>query len=318
MGITLGCRVKQKLQKCPYQEIKKVEATIERSKCTLHFMEEKIKQLEKLLKNGETQALYELEQIYYDGFVWKEASHLEVPSMMSQLQDVEADELIKVRCPYVPETCEDVLALKLSRSLFFRKKMTQITRYYNELLSLSKAMLHYHHQYAIEKENAWIYFEPCNRPCLIYFNLELFEPMVQNHHLLSLFYWDETTHEVTYDLIDCYYNPASTLLQGTGLAISQDTTKLLQLSLPEELNPMFERQIIYGVERLINVLNKKYGKRYGKLKGCYLLLPQYSKAKQMELIRALVPLGYKVLGRVTPEGNFLERQMLIHLIHALE
>lgn len=318
MGITLGCRVKQKLQKCPYQEIKKVEATIERSKCTLHLMEEKIKHLENLLKKGETQALYELEQIYYDGFVWKEASHLEAPSMMTQLQEEKTEKFIKRCCPYVPETCEDVLALKLSRSLFFRKKMTQITRYYNELLSLSKAMLHYHHQYAMEKESAWIYFKPCNRPCLVYFNLELFEPMVQNHYLLSLFYLDEIAHEVSYDLIDCYYNPASTLLQGTGLIAHQDTTKLLQLSLPEELNPMFERQIICGAERLINVLNKKYGKRYGKIKGCYLLMTQYSKDKQMKLIKDLVPLGYKVFGKVTPEGDFLERQMLIHLIHALE
>lgn len=317
MGLVLGCRVKQKISKCPYEEIKHYETIIEREKSRLYFMEEKIKKLEKMLKTGEPKIIYEWCLNYYDGFLWKEAPNLEEPLVIKQLKHVETGKHIKEHCPYVVDTCESILELKISRVRYLRKKMIQMTSYYNELINLLKMMRSYHERYAFEKKDLFVYFEASNKPCLVYFNLRIFQPIEEGYYLLSLFYRDEKAQEGIQHFIKCQYTVRDPLLQGTNLSDSYQEINLFRFTVSEQMNAMIEKQMIRGIHKLIKVLNHRYGKRYQKIQGCYIVLSDYALEKQMQLITDLTPLGYSALGYMTSQGHFEPNKILLHLYPTL-
>ena len=305
--------MKQRLGQCPYQEIKEAEEGIERSKRTLHYMEGKTRSLEKSLRKAEIQTLYEIEGRYQDGFCWDDAQLLEVPTTIMQLQSIKEGVHVIRNCPFIAESCEDVLALKLSRGQFLRRKITQMTSYYNELMAMIKSMLLEHERSSGDPNSLFVSFQKSSRPCLIYFDLKGFTADVGGDYRVSVFYFNEQTHRIVQEYITCYYERQSDLLKHTHLLMNE-TARLIQVKLPKTHNQLLQRQIIHGIEELVRLLNHKYGKRYGKIQGIYLWLPEYTLSQQMSWISELRPLGYQVLGQMIAQGKFTEQQILIHLL----
>lgn len=313
MGLEIGCKLKKRSEKCPYQAIKQVEDHIERTKKILYYIEEKTKTLEKALKKADIKKLYELNHEYHDGFSWQTETLLEVPLVIEEIKKLKE---ASMDCPYTVQTCEDVLYLKTSRARFLRKKITQAISYYNELIMiLNEALRYYQH---FEEEESFFSYQISSRPCLMCLNMKGYKPNELTECKLELFYFDEKSLEVIHRQVKCSYNPYCTILKGTCLGKGNETYRLIEIHLPYEISKMLQRQVLEGIQSWIKYINHLYGRRYGKIQGSYLQLYHYPKGEQMKLVTDLKHMGYKAIGRMNETGNFEEKSILIQLNHSLE
>lgn len=314
MGLEIGCRLKKRSEKCPYQAIKEVEDHIERTKKILYYIEEKTKTLEKALKKADIKKLYELNKEYHDGFSWQTDSLLEVPLAIKQIKDAKAED--KGDCPYTVQTCEDVLYLKTSRVHFLRKKITQAISFYNELIMILNEVLKCHRYH--QEEESFFSYQASSRPCLIYSCMKEYKPNEAQEYGLELFYFDERNMEVIHHRIKCHYNPHCSILKETCLGTGNETYKLVEVYLPHEISKMLQMQVLQGTQSWIKYINHLYGRRFGKIQGSYVMLCHYPQGEQMKLITNLKHMGYRAIGRMNESGSFEEKSILIHLGHSLE
>lgn len=322
MKLDKVCRYKKWLKKCPYFKIKEAEEMIERERQILSYMQTETIKCEKALKKADIKALYRLEKTYHDGFSWADtitaSMPLEVPLAIEKLQFKQEGDTENHPCPYKEQPCQQVMDLKISHVRFLRRKITQATAYYNELIGLLQVVLSYHSKDADQKEKMFISFHPSNRLALVYFNLEHFRVAEDGHYAVCLFYQDEETLEMMQDWIEYDYEVASEALEGTSLAGINQAPRLIKVYLPNRKIKGFEAPIMMAVNDLIKTLNHQFGRRYEKIQGSYIQLEDYSLAQQTHIIALLEPLGYKILGQINSQGIFEEKRLLLYLCQTLK
>lgn len=305
------------LKNCPYLKIKETEETIEREKQVLFYMKSEAMKYEKALQKSDIETLYRLEKNYHDGFLWpctKSADmSLEIPLAIEKLGDQQEMPKRCQDCSYAEQNCQELLSLRKSRAAFLRKQITQATSYHNEVMELLNATFNHYIKYPSQKENLFMMFHMGIRLSLVYFNIEYFKPSENGHYAVCLLYQDEKTLEIKQEWIAFEYQVASLLLEGTYLIDVNQKIKLIRVYLPSERIEGFEEPIMGAMSILLKVLNKRFGRNYGQIKGVYMEIAGYAPGYQMQLIKLLEPLGYKVLGQVNNQGVFEEKRLLLYL-----
>lgn len=322
MKLHKACRYKKWLKKCPYLKIKEADEMIEREKQILSYMQIETMKCEKALKETDIKAIDRLEKTYYDGFLWPDtitaSMPLEVPLVIEKLRFKQEGDTENPPCPYVEQSCQQVMDIKISHVRYLRKKITQATAYYNELIGLLQGVLSYHLKYTDQKENMFISFHSSDRLALVYFNIEYFRPTENGHYAICLFYRDEETLEMMQDWIEYEYQVTSQALEGTSLIGFNQALRLIKVYLPNRKIKGFEEHIMMAINHLIKTLNHQFGRRYEKIQGSYIQLGDYSLAQQTYIVDLLKPLGYKTLGQINSQGIFEEQRILLYLCKTLK
>lgn len=307
---------------CPYLKIKEAEEMIEREKQILSYMKSETMKYEDALKKVDIDILYKLEKNHHDGFSWPITSvndiSLESPLAMEKLRYHEEVQKKCQNCPYSKQSCQEVLSLRKSRVSFLRKKITEVTHVYNEVIDLIWAVLNHSIKYVTQKENLLVIFHRGTRLSVVCFNVEQFKPSERGDYTYCLLYRDEKTLEIREEWIPYEYQVESQVLEGTYLSNLNQTLKMIKIYLPNEKIKGFEESIISAIHALIKMLNKKFGRSYGQIQGAYVEIANDLISHQRHLISLMESLGYKALGRTNKQGVFEDKQLLLYLSRPLK
>lgn len=312
----------KQLKNCPYLKIKEAEEMIEREKQILSYMKSEIMKYENALKKVDIETLYKLDKNHHDGFSWPiipdNDRSLQSPLVIERLRYHQEVQKKCQDCPYLKQSCQEVLSLRKSRVIFLRKKITEVTYAYNELIDLIQAVFNHPIKYVTQKENLLVIFHKGMKLSLVCFNIEQFKPSERGDYTYCLLYRDEKTLEIREEWIAYEYQVASQVLEGTYLSNLNQTVKMIKVYLPYEKIEGFEESIIKAIHTLIKTLNKKFGRRYGQIQGAYVELTNDLIGHQRYLISLMESLGYKVVGRANKQGIFEEKQLLLYLYRPLK
>lgn len=307
---------------CPYLKIKEAEEMIEREKQILSYMKSETMKYEDALKKSDIETLYRLEKNHYDGFSWPITPvndiSLESPLVIEKLRYHEEFQKKCQDCPYLKESCQELLNFRKSRVLFLRKKITEATHTYNEVIDLIQAVLSYPIKSITKKENLFVTFHKGTKLSLVCFNIEDFKPSEGGDYTYCLLYRDEKTLEIREEWISYEYQVASQVLEGTYLGNLNQTLKMIKVCLPSEKIKGFEESIISAIHALIKMLNKKFGRSYGQIQGAYMEIANDLISHQRQLISLMELWGYKVMGRTNKQGVFEDKQLLLYLSRPLK
>lgn len=306
MGGILGCKVNQRLKKCPYSEIKRLESNIEHYKIVLAYIETQIRQLEQKLYEADRHYIVGHNKKYYDWLSWENDALL-----LDKLAKVTSKQGHTINsCPYDPTTCEQVVEIKLSRSKFLKNKMVQRTNYYNEIISLMSKLMHIEaFLYNLPTEYLLIYHGG-NYPFITFFDLKELKRKGYGCYLALLFYSKDSSHEVIEEVLNYIYSKGSDEIYNSKLPFSRDTS-FIKIEWVDFHNGWVEENIMKDIQKLIKWMNAYRIKEASLIKGAYIPLIYYKHNRRKQLIRNLKALGYEPIGYIDDKGVYRENQLLV-------
>lgn len=306
MGGILGCKVNQRLKKCPYNEIKRLESNIEQYKIILAYIEDQIKELEERLYEADKHYILRHNKKYYDWLSWENDA-----SLVGRLVKGTCKEShIISSCPYDPTTCEQVVEIKLSRSRFLKNKMIQRTNYYNEIISLMCKLMHIEaFLYNLPTQYLLIYHGG-NYPFITFFDLKALKKQGYGCYLALLLYPNDSSHEVIEEVLDYTYSKGFDEIYKSKFPFPRNTD-FIKIEWVDFYNGWVEQKVMSDIQKLIRWINKCSIKNIPPIKGVYIPLTNLRYDRCIRLIKNSKILGYEAIGYIDDKGEYREEQLLV-------
>lgn len=302
---------------CPYHKIQDIEAHIKIKKQMLAYIQEETMQYEKALIQSDIKQLKTLEKICYDGF---SGPSLEVENRrLEDLLDIKESKTSTIQktkcrvCLYNPKKCQDLLAFKESRLLFFRQRIREVNAYHNQLVDLAHVICNKTSLLENRPSTEQIIFYKYPIPSIVCFNWADFKPSRSERYTYEIIYYDEKISKIKEEKLSYVYEASSNALQGTYLGNGAQEIKLIKIEFPEEKIQLLEEATLNGLHVHIKKLNQLFKRRYGPIQGLYIELPRRVIASESGFKKRIKKLGYQIVGKVNEQGIFEKDRLLVYL-----
>lgn len=292
MRLKISCSIKYLLETCPFQDIQKLETTIEQLKKNISVIESQIIKLENLLKLQEINKIVSIGLSYNDNYSFKNLPYREYLS-----------------CPYSSCLCHYIKKVKEQTVYQLRLKLNHFTSYYNALLStICDVQINYHSH----KTNKLFirYYQPSKYNFAFFlFDLTQFLINPSNPHLILAFSYTKEIGLIKKQIL-VKYESQRIHLYGTSAWSTYKSNGLLHcLNMDEciQLNTSFIFTYFKELSTIINTHSKfiqlPIKEIYGKLSSDTNLLSKV-------IICYLKKEHVKLLGKFTENEGYLENQIL--------
>ncbi len=300
----MNCLFRKYACTCPYKIIEKQSEVIKRSRVISSFLINQIKLVETALRDSNFKELTHLCEKYYDGYSLQGEGLFDNHVMQSSSKN---------KCPYKDkkEDCTEMLRIVNDKARYQKRRIAQLTRYYNELISIISKLIKVMKKSNMAPINTYLsYTKNCGKSSVLCFDMTKVHPAKSQKFEMYAIYYDEYKKESVSERIECHLDYDTHSLRDTFLERKDEKINLVEMSFSPNIDEVIARTLSDNIYTLIKKINMMYGKRYGRLSGTYTNIFDLQYDEQTKLIQTLHK--YKLLGKMNEIGIYEDRYLLLY------